>query len=64
MKITGPSEGKVRIGRERRYGDECRVIDNRADSDQFHGGKEVADFEGSGFRGVGAVRAVHLDAGA
>ena len=32
-------------------------------SDQFHGGEEVADFEGGGFRGVGAVGAVHLDAG-
>ena len=35
-----------------------------ADSDQLHGGEEVADFEGRGFRGIRAVRAVHLDAGA
>jgi len=37
---------------------------NRADSDQFHGGEEIADFEGGGFWGVGAVGAVHLNAGA
>src|SRR5579864_1997030 len=38
--------------------------DKSTDSDQFHGGEEVADFEGRSFRGVGAVGAVHLDAGA
>lgn len=64
MKITGTSGWKVRIGRERKYGNECREVDSRADSDQFHGGEEVADFEGGGFGGVGTVRAIHLDAGA
>lgn len=33
-------------------------------SDDLEAGKEVPDFEGGGFWGVGAVRAVHLDTGA
>lgn len=58
---------KARIVRERTYAHECherQEIDNGADLDQFHGRKEVADFEGRGFRSVGTVRAIHLDAGA
>src|SRR5713226_2284353 len=34
------------------------------ESDEFEAGKEVADFEGSGFRGVGAVSAIVANAGA
>ena len=44
-------------------GQEAQIVEN-AESDQLLGGEEVADFEGGGFRGVGAVGAVHLDAGA
>lgn len=55
---------KARIDREGKYANKCDKIDNYMDSDQFHRGKEVADFEGGGFRRVRAVRAVHLDAGA
>jgi hypothetical protein len=33
-------------------------------SDEFEAGEEVTDFEGGSFRSVGAVRAIHLDAGA
>jgi len=35
-----------------------------AESDQFEAGEEVADFEGGGLGGVGAVRAIVADAGA
>src|SRR5260370_42578083 len=34
------------------------------ESNQFEAGEEIADFEGGGFRGVGAVRAIVADAGA
>ena len=36
----------------------------RRRSNQFEAGEEVADFEGSGVRGVGAVRTIVADAGA
>ena len=45
-------------------GDCDRLPESIASSDEFESGEEVADFEGGGFRGVGTVRAVHLDAGA
>src|SRR6266852_2663308 len=38
-------------------------LQNR-ESDQFEAGEEVADFEGGGFRGVGAVGAIVADTGA
>jgi hypothetical protein len=44
-------------------GQEAQIREN-AESDQFHGREEITDLEGGGFRGVGAVGAVHLDAGA
>jgi hypothetical protein len=33
-------------------------------SDQFEAGKEITDFEGGGFRGIGAVSAIVADTGA
>ena len=39
------------------------ALQNR-ESNQLEAGEEVADFEGGGFRGVGAVRAIVADAGA
>ena len=56
MKITGTST-KAKTGRE-------RPSENSARSDEFEAGEEIADFEGGGFRGVGAMRTVHLDTAA
>src|SRR5260370_1550566 len=39
------------------------ALQNR-ESNQVEGGEEIADFEGGGFRGVGAVGAIVADAGA
>jgi len=39
------------------------ALQNRK-SNEFEAGEEVADFEGGGFRGIGAVRAIVADAGA
>jgi hypothetical protein len=39
------------------------ALQNR-ESDQLEAGKKVADFEGGGFQGVGAVRAIVANAGA
>src|ERR1700745_2534124 len=42
----------------------CQEIQEKAESDQLHRRKKVADFEGRGFRRVRAVCAVHLNTGA
>jgi len=47
------------------FGVQCVLASQRRrKSNELAAGEEVADFEGSGFWSVGAVRAVHLDAGA
>ncbi len=38
--------------------------DSRVELDQFEAGEQVADFEGGGFRSVGAMSAIVADAGA
>jgi len=38
--------------------------ESREGLDQFEAGEEIADFEGGGFRSVGAVGAIVADAGA
>src|SRR2546427_445040 len=38
--------------------------DSRVELNQFEAGEEVADFEGGGFRSVGAMSAIVADAGA
>lgn len=39
-------------------------VEEDEESDEVEAGEEIPDFEGGGLRGVRAVRAVHLDAGA
>lgn len=53
---------KARTGRDGSHADECHEINGSAESNKFPGGEEVGDFEDGGLRGVGAVRAVHLNA--
>src|SRR3979411_452292 len=38
--------------------------DSRGELEQFEAGEQVADFEGGGFRSVGAMSAIVADAGA
>jgi hypothetical protein len=52
---------KALTGRDGSPADENRQINGSAESDKFHRRKKVGDFEGGGFRRVGAMRAIHLD---
>ena len=54
---TGPDSDKARTLHLLR-------VKGDNESNELEAGEEVADFEGGGFRGVRAMCAVHLDAGA
>lgn len=66
MEIMGTRKWRARTDRDSDKCEPFALVWIKADkgSDKVEGGKEVADFEGGGFRSVRTVRAVHLDAGA